>query len=168
MSLRKINLINLFNFYLQILKLPSGYRINTIKKLLIFLILVISSILLTTNLVSYVEMPSVVMIILVLSILYLLFLIFNLIIRFFNVFIRFSININIMVKTLTIKHIIFYYIYNVFISIISILIIFRIYNKVGLYNIELADYIRLLSFYISGLRSTQYWIIIFRFIRYLT
>jgi hypothetical protein len=148
------NLIfTIINNYIQITSLPSGYISYNKYFLFIIFLGIINSLLLTTNLIYYfINYVYLINIIIGFSIFNLFYLKFNNIIRLYRIIIKsipytqFLLQNNDYKKF---KLMIWYYIYHIFYLIISIIIIKKINNSLGIYNNELYLFFRIFTFYFS-------------------
>lgn len=149
--------------YFIIIALPGGYKPKNIKILLIIFLLIISSMLFTTQIylclnkfIWFNNISGLVTELLsMFSYLYILFIIFNIIIRTYNIFIR---SIIYFIKDINISSTIksYYYIYNIIMLIISVLLIHRIYYSIDNYNSNYTEYIYSFSFLISFIGALIY------------
>jgi hypothetical protein len=139
--------------YIKITSLPSGYVSNNKYFLFIILLGIVNSLLLTTNLIySFINYVYIINIIIGFSIFNLYYLKFNNIIKLYRIIILSIPYTQYLLKNNDYKKfklMIWYYIYNIFYLIISIIIITKINNSLGIYNNELYLFFKFVTFYFS-------------------
>jgi hypothetical protein len=146
--------------YIQISSLPCGFLINNVYILLLIIISFLFSFTLTTNLI-YLFQDLIILfnIAIAISIVYLFYLKFNFIIRLFNIFIKsISYTYFLFRNKLNgeLKKMFWYYILNILISLVSLIIIFRISFWLNNYNKDLYSYVYLYTNLFSCLFGLMY------------
>jgi hypothetical protein len=153
-------LIKIMYNYIQISSLPCGFLINNVYILLLIIISFLFSFTLTTNLI-YLFQDLIILfnIAIAISIVYLFYLKFNFIIRLFNIFIKsISYTYFLFRNKLNgeLKKMFWYYILNILISLVSLIIIFRISFWLNNYNKDLYSYVYLYTNLFSCLFGLMY------------
>jgi hypothetical protein len=153
-------LIKFINNYIQISSLPCGFLINNKYILLLILICFFFSFILTTKLIYlFKDFFFLFNLIIGFSILNLLYLKFNLIIRIYHIFIKsipYLYFLILLKDKDNLKKMFWYYIINIFFSLFSFLIIYKIGYNLNIYSNDLYSYSYLYTNLFSCLFGLMY------------
>jgi hypothetical protein len=133
---------------LNVVSLPSVYKLNNIKLILVLVFLLINSLIVSSGLIYKIDSEIIQVSIVYFSIFYLFYILFNIIIRIYNTLIR---TVRYFIKHFSIfyiKIIISYYIYNIICLILTSILIYKLYNSLLNYDPTIINYLYIYLFYL--------------------
>jgi hypothetical protein len=144
-----LNLQGDFLLFIQSLSLPSVYKLTSKKQLTLLFLLILSSILTNNQIINIFDnYPNFKILIFNLTLIYFLYIIFNLIIRIYNMIYK-TLNFFIQTKLENKKIIYMYYFFNLFLSLLTILLIIKINKNLSLLDTNFNNYIHIYIFLFS-------------------